>query len=142
MITIGKRLYGQKCPFCEQNLDIELPDNILEGKKRFPFEYLYIHGNPPHGIALFLDSDLKVRGISVYNDIEIDNKNFGKKNKQDNNFFPFPFFDDITPSSDYVEDCLKPTVPIARTTNEYSAKDYPKIIHKSVFSKIKRALKK
>jgi len=62
------------CPSCNQKFDIELPDDILEGKKRFPFEYLYIHGNPPHAMGIFLDGNLSVREILVHNDLGMQSK--------------------------------------------------------------------
>jgi len=56
-----------KCPHCHQNLNIKI-DNIHRDKaERFPFEFLYIHGesNARHAITLYLDYDFQVRGIEV-----------------------------------------------------------------------------
>lgn len=71
---MGKVIRNQMCPSCNQKFDIELPDDILEGKKRFPFEYLYIHGNPPHAMGIFLDGNLSVREILVHNDLGMQSK--------------------------------------------------------------------
>ncbi|MFX0165606.1 MAG: hypothetical protein ACFFAG_04995 [Promethearchaeota archaeon] len=57
------------CSFCKKVIDLEIPVNIVDDKKYFPFEYIFIHGKPEHAIMLFLDANLSVRDEIVYQDL-------------------------------------------------------------------------
>ena len=130
-------MYGQKCPICFRKIDIELPENILEGKDQFPFEYLYIHGDPPHAFSLFIDKNLAVREQVIHNDIKIDQTLSINKEYQKPTLFAVN--ENITLSKDYEEDWLMPSIPISEATNYVpSSEDYNKIAKKSKFFKRKK----
>jgi hypothetical protein len=57
------------CSLCKRTLNLEIPVNIVDEKKYFPFEYIFIHGKPEHAIMLFLDANLSVRDEAVYTDL-------------------------------------------------------------------------
>ncbi|MFW9822583.1 MAG: hypothetical protein ACFFE4_06595 [Candidatus Thorarchaeota archaeon] len=57
------------CKFCKKTITMEIPTNIVEEKKYFPFEYIFIHGKPEHALMLFLDANLSVRDEVVYQDL-------------------------------------------------------------------------
>ena len=58
-----------RCSLCKRTLSLEIPVSIKEEKKYFPFEYLFVHGQPEHAIMLFLDANLSVRDEIVYKDL-------------------------------------------------------------------------
>ncbi|MHA2183449.1 MAG: hypothetical protein ACXAAI_00515 [Promethearchaeota archaeon] len=57
------------CSLCKRTLNLEIPVTIVDEKKYFPFEYIFIHGKPEHAIMLFLDANLSVRDEAVYTDL-------------------------------------------------------------------------
>jgi hypothetical protein len=57
------------CKYCKGTITLEIPFNIVDEKKYFPFEYIFIHGKPEHALMLFLDANLSVRDEVVYQDL-------------------------------------------------------------------------
>lgn len=57
------------CSLCKATINLEIPVNIVDEKKFFPFEYIFIHGKPEHALMLFLDANLSVRDEIVYQDL-------------------------------------------------------------------------
>ncbi|MHA2130294.1 MAG: hypothetical protein ACW99L_10005 [Promethearchaeota archaeon] len=57
------------CSYCKSTITLEIPLNIVDEKKFFPFEYIFIHGKPEHALMLFLDANLTVRDEVVYQDL-------------------------------------------------------------------------
>ncbi|MEM2637141.1 MAG: hypothetical protein QXL15_02195 [Candidatus Korarchaeota archaeon] len=60
------------CPKCRQKLDINVDPAFIENSQFFPVPYGYVHGSPVHVIILYLDRDLKVRGIDVSEYVRIE----------------------------------------------------------------------
>lgn len=74
--TKEKRRVKVFCPNCQQNIDFEIPSEVMnKDHKHFPFTFRYIHGTPTHSITLYIDKNLDIRGkefgdsISLSNDI-------------------------------------------------------------------------
>ncbi|MFW9781800.1 MAG: hypothetical protein ACFFFB_05895 [Candidatus Heimdallarchaeota archaeon] len=57
------------CKLCKSTITLEIPVDIVDEKKYFPFEYIFIHGKPEHALMLFLDANLSVRDEVVYQDL-------------------------------------------------------------------------
>jgi hypothetical protein len=66
-----KKIYAT-CPLCQnKTITIEVNENLAENQEYYPFEYLNIHGDPPHALMLFLDKNFSVRDTMPYEDIDI-----------------------------------------------------------------------
>jgi hypothetical protein len=66
-----KKIYTT-CPLCQnKTITIEVKEDLAENQEYYPFEYLNIHGDPPHALMLFLDRNLSVRDSMPYDDIDI-----------------------------------------------------------------------
>jgi len=63
-----------ECPFCGEKIKIGIEYILkrkLHDKKKFPYPHMHLHGDPIHGMLCYIDSDLKVRSISIIESIEI-----------------------------------------------------------------------
>ena len=63
------------CKICNESHKVELSKNLIEGRTKFPFPYVYLHGDLKDILAiLYLDRDLQIRGVEVQNlTIDADN---------------------------------------------------------------------
>ena len=54
------------CKICNETHKIELPQNICEGRTKFPFPYVFLHGDQKNILTiLYIDKDLQIRGAEV-----------------------------------------------------------------------------
>ncbi|MBD3352078.1 MAG: hypothetical protein GF364_11380 [Candidatus Lokiarchaeota archaeon] len=62
------------CPECRKNITLKVSYEHRDRAERFPFEYLYVHGEGgnKHAITLYLDKDMQVRGTELMRNIETD----------------------------------------------------------------------
>ncbi len=51
------------CKVCNETHKVELPKNICEGRLKYPFPYVFLHGDPKDILTiLYIDKDLQIRG--------------------------------------------------------------------------------
>lgn len=59
-----KKIYN--CPVCKKTHMIELPSNLADNRKRYPFPYVFIHSSKDNKndivSMLYIDKDLQIRG--------------------------------------------------------------------------------
>lgn len=62
------------CPACKKDIKVRVNYEKRDNASRFPFEFLYVHGDKAnrHGITLYLDKHMQVRGSEVLRNIETD----------------------------------------------------------------------
>lgn len=62
------------CNHCKKNIVIKVDYKYRDTADRFPFEYLFVHGDSKdkHGITLYIDKDMQVRGTELMRCIETD----------------------------------------------------------------------
>ena len=61
------------CPICKKEIISSVKKSIVSKQTRFPFEYMEIHGNPPHGLTLYIDKQWNIRGMELMRNINIEN---------------------------------------------------------------------
>ncbi len=67
------------CKICKETHDVELNKGLLEGRERFPFPHVFLHGDLKQLLTiLYLDKDLQIRGAEVQN-LRIDDANLFSK---------------------------------------------------------------
>ncbi len=64
-------LYYGKCKICGTDVEIKIPFEILEKVEYFPFEYSFIHGEPPHGMLLYIDANWAIRGMELLKNVNL-----------------------------------------------------------------------
>ncbi|MHA1871686.1 MAG: hypothetical protein ACTSXF_12125 [Promethearchaeota archaeon] len=67
------------CSTCKKKITIKVDYSKRDEAKRFPFEYVYIHGEPKHAITIYLDKDMQVRGTEILNNLNLDEIGIGPK---------------------------------------------------------------
>ena len=74
-----KKIY--RCKVCNENHAVILSKSLLEGRERFPFPHVFLHGDLKHLLTiLYLDKDLQIRGAEVQN-LTIDDDNIFSKDQ-------------------------------------------------------------
>lgn len=74
-----KKIY--RCKICNENHDVVLSKGLLEGRTKFPFPHVFLHGDLKHLLTiLYLDKDLQIRGAEVQN-LTIDDDNLFSKDQ-------------------------------------------------------------
>jgi hypothetical protein len=63
--------YELICPVCKERRTITVKKEITKNMERYPFEYLDIHGDPPHGLTLYIDKNWAVRGMEILKNINM-----------------------------------------------------------------------
>jgi len=54
------------CKICDETHKVELPKNLCEGRTKFPFHYVILHGPQKNILTiLYIDKDLQIRGAEV-----------------------------------------------------------------------------
>jgi hypothetical protein len=54
------------CKICNETHKIELPKNLGDGRTKYPFPYVFLHGKPKDILTiLYIDKDLQIRGAEV-----------------------------------------------------------------------------
>ena len=54
------------CRICNKEHTIKLRKNIAEGRERYPFSYIFLHGNLKNILTtLYIDIDAQIRGVDV-----------------------------------------------------------------------------
>ena len=54
------------CNVCGKNHEIMLQKRLLEGREKFPFTYVYLHGDLYNILTtLYLDANLNIRGTEI-----------------------------------------------------------------------------
>ena len=59
------------CGECKEKISIKVPYEKRDTATRFPFEFVYVHGEPQHGLTLYLDAQMQVRGSEILRNIDI-----------------------------------------------------------------------
>lgn len=55
-----------KCSFCKTVHEITLNRKLAEGRTRFPFAHIYLHGELKDILTiLYIDKDLEIRGVEL-----------------------------------------------------------------------------
>ena len=70
------------CSICDKQIDVVVPTNLAEDREYYPFEYLNIHGNPEHGLMLYIDENLTVRETMVYEEINMAREKIPEQKEQ------------------------------------------------------------
>ena len=68
---VEKKTLKVHCSICSKQVEVVVPINLAENRDYYPFEYLNIHGNPEHGLMLYIDENLTVRETMVYEEINV-----------------------------------------------------------------------
>ena len=54
------------CPVCKETHTFNFPKNLAENRKRYPFTYVYLHGELKDLLTtLYIDKNLQIRGVEV-----------------------------------------------------------------------------
>ncbi|MEM2142714.1 MAG: hypothetical protein QXS20_08500 [Candidatus Thorarchaeota archaeon] len=53
------------CPICKANVDVPLERARIEQAPRSPVPIVITHGTPEHAVTVFVDTEFRVRAISV-----------------------------------------------------------------------------
>ena len=54
------------CRICDKEHVIKLRRNITEGRERYPFSYIFLHGDLKNILTtLYIDKDAQIRGVDV-----------------------------------------------------------------------------
>ena len=62
------------CPICNKKFIVGIEydvKNKLQHEGKFPYPHIHLHGNPLHAMLCYVDSELKIRGITGIESIEI-----------------------------------------------------------------------
>ena len=60
-------LRNYECKICNKTHQIRLGVDIHEGREKFPFPYIFLHGKLRNILTiLYIDKDLQVRAVEVY----------------------------------------------------------------------------
>ena len=63
-----KLIRTYRCKICQDTHEVELNMELLTGKKRFPFPYVFLHGDLKEYLTiLYLDEELQIRASEVQN---------------------------------------------------------------------------
>ncbi len=60
-----------KCPVCNEDLEFGVELSVLNAIKQFPFAHIHLHGNPLHGMIIYIDANFKVRSVEPCESIEV-----------------------------------------------------------------------
>ncbi len=63
--------YELTCPVCKKNVIIKVKKALAKEDIRYPFEYVDVHGDPAHGITLYIDKNWQVRGMEIFKNINV-----------------------------------------------------------------------
>ena len=67
-----------RCGVCDENHEIRLKKNLIEGHVKFPFPYVFLHGELKNILTtLYIDKDLEIRGSDT-NELKTDDGLFSK----------------------------------------------------------------
>ena len=54
------------CRICDKEHAIQLRKNITQGHERYPFSYIFLHGDLKNILTtLYIDKDAQIRGVDV-----------------------------------------------------------------------------
>lgn len=54
------------CKVCNETHKVQLPKDICEGRSKFPFPFVFLHGPAMNILTiLYIDKDLQIRGVEV-----------------------------------------------------------------------------
>jgi hypothetical protein len=67
--------YSLNCPICANPLCISIQKTIISKDTRFPFEFVDIHGNPPHGLTFYIDKNWAIRGVEYLKNVVVQGEN-------------------------------------------------------------------
>jgi hypothetical protein len=66
-------IYYGKCKICDAEVEIKIPFETLQNVEYYPFEYSFIHGDPPHGMLLYIDANWAIRGMELLKNVNLIN---------------------------------------------------------------------
>jgi hypothetical protein len=61
-----------RCAICGQSFTVKVASDELAAATRYPFTHLILHGNPIHGLVVYVDKQGAVRGAESSKSIQID----------------------------------------------------------------------
>lgn len=64
-------LFDFKCPICDVPVRVRVRSETRLNQTMYPFEVTTIHGDPPHGVLLYVDKKGAVRGTSELQHVEM-----------------------------------------------------------------------
>lgn len=64
-------IYYGKCTICGEEIEIIIPFDTLQTVQYYPFEYSFIHGDPPHGMLLYIDANWAIRGMELLKNVNL-----------------------------------------------------------------------
>lgn len=71
-----KTIYRPKnqvlCPICHKYLQTNINPEIISTIDYFPFPHIIVHGNPTHGLIVYIDSDGKVRARESAHSVQVE----------------------------------------------------------------------
>lgn len=63
----------QKCPKCGEKISYEFSTDELRTSVQVPLSSVNIHGDPQHGLVVYVDRNAKIRGTQVVERYQVDN---------------------------------------------------------------------
>ena len=61
--------YEFECPICHEKMKLPVQKSIVSKETRFPFEYLFVHGTPSHGLTFYIDKNWAIRGVDFVKNV-------------------------------------------------------------------------
>ena len=68
-IILRKKVHVE-CPICHESILHNIDQLTLEKSEFYPVPHLVLHGEPMHGIILYIDAQRKVRAIESVNSVQ------------------------------------------------------------------------
>ena len=53
------------CKTCQTEIEVTIHRAVIDNAKSYPIGHLHLHGNPPHGLTLYIDRHYGVRGTEL-----------------------------------------------------------------------------
>ncbi|MFX1475848.1 MAG: hypothetical protein ACFFCO_10295 [Promethearchaeota archaeon] len=60
------------CRTCQAEIEVTIHRPVIDNATAFPVSHLHLHGNPPHGLTLYIDRHYGVRGTEVSEAVTIE----------------------------------------------------------------------
>ncbi len=59
-----------ECPICHESIEHKIDPSTLKNEKHYPVPHLVLHGDPTHGIILYIDARGKVRAVESVKSVQ------------------------------------------------------------------------
>jgi hypothetical protein len=60
------------CKGCQTDIEVTIPRAVIDNATSFPIAHLHLHGNPAHGLTLYIDRQYGVRGTELSEAVTIE----------------------------------------------------------------------